>query len=313
MANELQNEPQEQEIDLIDLIGRACRWTGNLIEKVFKTVLYFFVRNRYWYLLLLALIVVITIIGHKISYKVYTCNMIVETLRIDASDVINLINKWNNNNNNNNIKAIHGCYLIDFNKDKIADKIEDFNGKVVTDTSMLNKRMSDRFVVEAELYNATDKNVLDDVKAKLFDYLNNDPWVINRNKIIIGEQKDMIARIDKEIAQLDSLKNTEYFKNNKQYKLDKNGGLMMVSEKDKHLYHNDIISLLSRKQSIERDLYDEPFKVIQDFSEPSQEDNNMSAIAKKASIYILLIGTILILIIDNRKNIKPLIEKAEKK
>ena len=123
----------------------------------------------------------------------------------------------------------------------------------------------------------------------------------------------MIARIDKEIAQLDSLKNTEYFKNNKQYKLDKNGGLMMVSEKDKHLYHNDIISLLSRKQSIERDLYDEPFKVIQDFSEPSQEDNNMSAIAKKASIYILLIGTILILIIDNRKNIKPLIEKAEKK
>lgn len=313
MANELQNEPQEQEIDLIDLIGRACRWTGNLIEKVFKTVLYFFVRNRYWYLLLLAIIVVITIIGHKISYKVYTCNMIVETLRIDASDVINLINKWNNNNNNNNINAIRGYYMLDFNKDNIADKIERYNANAVTDTSILNKRMKNRFVVEAVLYNATDKKVLDEVKTSLFNYINNDPWVINRNKIIIGEQKDMIARIDKEIAQLDSLKNTEYFKNNKQYKLDKNGGLMMVSEKDKHLYHNDIISLLSRKQSIERDLYDEPFKVIQDFSEPSQEDNNMSAIAKKASIYILLIGTILILIIDNRKNIKPLIEKAEKK
>ena len=311
MANEIQNEPQEQEIDLIDLIGRACRWTGNLIVKVFNTVLYFLVRNRYWYLLLLAIIAIVTVLGHKITTKQYTCRMIVETQRIDASDVINLINQWNNNNNN--IKAMRGCYMLDFNKDGIADKIEDYTGRVITDTSILNKRMSRRFVIEAELYNATDKNVLDDVKTKLFEYLNNDPWVINRNEIIIGEQKNMIARIEKEIAQLDSLKSTEYFKDNNQYKLDKNGGLMMVNEKDKHLYHNDIISLLSLKQSIERNLYNEPFKVIQDFSEPSQEDNNMSAIAKKVSFIILVFGSLIILLIDNRKKIKPLIEKADKK
>ena len=311
MANEIQNEPQEQEIDLIDLIGRACRWTGNLILKVFNTVLYFLVRNRYWYLLLLAIIAIVTVLGHKITTKQYTCRMIVETQRIDASDVINLINQWNNNNNN--IKAMRGCYMLDFNKDGIADKIEDYTGRVITDTSILNKRMSRRFVIEAELYNATDKNVLDDVKTKLFEYLNNDPWVINRNEIIIGEQKNMIARIEKEIAQLDSLKSTEYFKDNNQYKLDKNGGLMMVNEKDKHLYHNDIISLLSLKQSIERNLYNEPFKVIQDFSEPPQEDNNMSAIAKKVSFIILVFGSLIILLIDNRKKIKPLIEKADKK
>lgn len=313
MANEIQNEPQEQEIDLIDLMSRACRWTGNLIVKVFNTILYFLIRNRYWYLLLLAIIAIVTVLGHKITTKQYTCRMIVETQRIDASDVINLINQWNNNNNNNNIKAMRGCYMLDFNKDGIADKIEDYTGRVITDTSILNKRMSRRFVIEAELYNATDKNVLDDVKTKLFEYLNNDPWVINRNEIIIGEQKNMIARIEKEIAQLDSLKSTEYFKDNNQYKLDKNGGLMMVNEKDKHLYHNDIISLLSLKQSIERNLYNEPFKVIQDFSEPSQEDNNMSAIAKKVSFIILVFGSLIILLIDNRKKIKPLIEKADKK
>lgn len=311
MANEIQNEPQEQEIDLIDLMSRACRWTGNLIVKVFNTILYFLIRNRYWYLLLLAIIAIVTVLGHKITTKQYTCRMIVETQRIDASDVINLINQWNNNNNN--IKAMRGCYMLDFNKDGIADKIEDYTGRVITDTSILNKRMSRRFVIEAELYNATDKNVLDDVKTKLFEYLNNDPWVINRNEIIIGEQKNMIARIEKEIAQLDSLKSTEYFKDNNQYKLDKNGGLMMVNEKDKHLYHNDIISLLSLKQSIERNLYNEPFKVIQDFSEPSQEDNNMSAIAKKVSFIILVFGSLIILLIDNRKKIKPLIEKADKK
>lgn len=318
MANEIQNEPQEQEIDLIDLMGRACRWTGNLISKLFTTIVYFLIRNRYWYLLLLAIIAVTTIISYKTRDKLFTCSMIVETQRVNASDVINLINQWNYNStntnaSNNNIKAIHGCYLLDFNQDGFADKIEDYTGKVITDTSLLNKRMNDRFVVEAELFNADNNEVLTDVKSQLFSYLNNDPWVINRNEIIKGEQKNMIARIDKEISQLDSLKNAEYFSENNQYKLDKNGGLMMVSEKDKHLYHKDIISLLRQKQDIERSFYDEPFKVIQDFSEPMQEDNNFFSILKQWLIVGLLLGSVLIIIIDNRQSIKTLIEKSDKK
>lgn len=318
MANELQNEPQEQEIDLIDLIGRACRWTGNLISKTFTTIVYFLIRNRYWYLILLAIIAITTIISYKTRDKLFTCSMIVETQRVNSSDVINLINQWNynssnTNTNNNYIKAIHGCYMLDFNQDGFADKIEDYTGRVITDTILLNRRMNDRFVVEAELFNADNKDVLTDVKTQLFNYLNNDPWVINRNEIIKDEQKNMIARIDKEINQLDSLKSTEYFSENSQYKLDKNGGLMMVSEKDKHLYHKDIILLLSQKQEIERNFYDEPFKVIQDFSEPMQEDNNFFSILKHWLIIGLLLGSILIIIIDNRKSIKTLIEKSDKK
>lgn len=313
MTNEIQNEPQEQEIDLIDLMGRACRWTGNLISKICKTITYFIIRNRYWYLLLFVIIGALTAISYIMREKVYTCNMIVETRRVPTADVINLVNQWNynNNNNNNNIQSVRGCYLLDFNKDGVADKIEDYQSKEVTDTAILNKRMNGRFVVEAQLCNATDRAVLNDVKNKLFDYLNNDPWVIDRNKIIIAEQKNMIARIEKEMAQLDSLKTTEYFTENNQYKLDKSGGLMMVNEKDKHLYHNDIISLLGQKQSIERNLYDEPFKVIQDFSEPMQEDNNLIAILKSMLILGLIFGTLIIIIIDNRKYLKELIVKSD--
>ena len=275
MANEIQNEPQEQEIDLIDLMSRACRWTGNLISKIFTTIIYFIIRNRYWYLLLFIIIAVTTIISYKTRDKLFTCSMIVETQRISASDVINLINQWNYNSDSTN--------------------------------------MSDRFVVEAELFNSDNNEVLIDVKTQLFNYLDNDPWVINCNNVIKDEQKNMIARIDKEIAQLDSLKNSEYFSESNQYKLDKNGGLMMVSEKDKHLYHNDIISLLSRKQKIERYLYDEPFKVIQDFSEPMQEDNDLFSILKTWLLIGLIFGSMLIIIIDNRKSIKTLIEKSDKK
>lgn len=315
MANELQNEPQEQEIDLIDLIGRACRWTGNLIEKVFKTVLYFFVRNRYWYLLLLAIIVVTSLLSHKTSTKQYTCRMIVETRRVNAKDVINLINNWNytNYNNDDNILSIHGCYLLDYNRDGIEDKIEPYSATETTDTTILNRRLTGRFAVEARMLNAVYDSVLADVKNKILDYISNDAWVIDRNERTIKEQKAMIARMEKEMEQLDSLKNAEYFQGKNQYKLDKNGGLMMVNEKDKHLYHGDIITLLAQKQSIEHNLYDEPFRVVQDFMQPMQEDNNLSAITKKNGAIIFLLGTIVILFIDNRKKIKPLIEKSTQK
>jgi len=316
IQNEIQNEPQEQEIDLIDLMGRACRWIGNIIVKVTSSIVFFLIRNRYWYLLVFGLFVISTTINYLLREKTYTCNMIVETRRVNASDVINLINKWNYNSESNktkNIISVHGCYLLDFNKDGIADKIEEYNDAEITDTAILNKRMGGRFVVEATLYNAENEEVLNGVKTKLFDYINNDAWVINRNNIIINEQKNMITRIDKEIEQLDSLKNSEYFSENNQYSLDKSGGLMMVNEKDKHLYHNDIISLLGRKQSIERNLYDEPFKIIQDFSIPMLEDNNLVSIIKTNLILMLIFGTIAIILIDNRKRIKILIEKSEKK
>ena len=88
---------------------------------------------------------------------------------------------------------------------------------------------------------------------------------------------------------------------------------MMVNEKDKHLYHSDIILLLAQKQNIEHNLYDEPFRVVQDFMQPMQEDNNLSAITRKNGAIIFLFGTIVILFIDNRKKIKPLIEKSAKR
>ena len=122
----------------------------------------------------------------------------------------------------------------------------------------------------------------------------------------------MIARIDKEMAELDSLKHTDYFDVNEKYKMEKNGALMMVSEKDKHLYHNDILYLLAKKQSVERDLYPEPFKVIQDFNTPMISVNNTVNNFKTNAIVILLLATIIALLFDQRKNIKLLIEKSKK-
>ena len=139
--------------------------------------------------------------------------MIVETRRVNAKDVINLINNWNytNDNNNDNILSIHGCYLLDYNRDGIEDKIEPYSAIETTDTTILNKRLTGRFAVEARMHNAVYDSVLADVKNKILDYISNDARVIDRNERTIKEQKAMIARMEKEMEQLDSLKNEEYF------------------------------------------------------------------------------------------------------
>ena len=261
--------------------------------------------------------IVLTMLQGRYVSKYYYCEMVIQSKAVKSSEAINLVNGWNytmqlDDTLVGSIRSINGTFVLDYNNDGIGDGFETYTGKWTNDTVFVNHRLNDVFCVQAQIYSADNKVVLDEIKKALFEYLDNDSWVINCNKIRQEEGKALIARIDKEITVLDSLKNADYFDVNEKYKMEKNGALMMVSEKDKHLYHNDIINLLARKQSVERDLYPEPFKVIQDFNTPMVSVNNAANNFKHNAIVILLLATIIALLFDQRKNIKLLIEKSKK-
>lgn len=310
-------ESDEREIDLIDLMTRFFSWCGRVGKSALLSTTYFFVRSFFFYLVAVVLVIVLTVLQGKFASKYYYCEMVVQTKAVKSSEAINLVNGWNyarqlTDTLMGSIKSINGTFVLDYNNDGIGDGFETYTGKWTRDTSFVNHRLNDVFCVQAQIYSADNKVILDEIKKALFEYLDNDSWVINCNKIRQEEGKAMIARIDKEMAVLDSLKHTEYFDVNEKYKMEKNGALMMVSEKDKHLYHNDILYLLARKQSVERDLYPEPFKVIQDFNTPMISVNNTVNNFKTNAVVILLLATIIALLFDQRKNIKLLIEKSKK-
>ena len=307
----------EREIDLIDLMSRFFSWLGRVCKSVLLGITYFLIRNFYFYFAAIVLVGVLTILQSKFASKYYYCEMVIQSKAINATEAVNLVNNWNYkiqlpDTLVGGIKSINGTFVLDYNRDGYGDDFEVYNGKFSRDTSIVNSRLSDVFCVQAQIYNADNRITLDEIKKELFEYLESDSWVINCNKIRQEENLAMIARIDKEIAVLDSLKETEYFNASERYKMDKNGALMMVSEKDKHLYHNDIIRLLSQKQEVERDFYPEPFKIKQDFSTPMESVNNLFNNFKQNLIVILLITTILVLLFDQRKNIKILVEKSKK-
>ena len=311
-------ESEEREIDLIDLMGRFFSWLGRVCKSALLGITYFLIRNFYFYIVAIAIVVVLTILQGQFADKYYYCEMVVQSKAINATEAVNLVNNWNYkiqlpDTLIGGIKSINGTFVLDYNRDGFGDGFEVYNGKFSRDTVMVNNRLSDEFCVQAQIFNADNRITLDEIKKELFEYLESDSWVINCNKIRQEANLAMIARIDKEIAVLDSLKETEYFNESERYTLDKNGALMMVSEKDKHLYHNDIIKLLSQKQEVERDFYPEPFKIKQDFSTPMESVNNLFNNFKQNCIIILIITTLVALIFDKRESLKLLVEKSKRK
>ncbi len=319
MSESFQNtNNDEREIDLIDLMGRFFNWAGNICKNVFLAILYFLVRNRYLYLLAIVIVVILTFVKSKYAVKYYDCTLVVQTKSVKSSEIVNFINNWNYRQSLpkdllSAVKSINGTYMLDYNKDGIGDEVEKWTGKVVADTAIINKRLVDVFCVNAQIFIADNDTILDAIREALLDYLSNDKWVIDQNEKRQREGKLLLGRIDKEIAVLDSLEQNEYFESDNKYKFDKNGGLMMISEKDKKLYHSDLLSLVYQKNNIERNYYSEPFKVVQDFSLPLQAVNNPFANLKKSFLLIMFLATVVILIIDKRKGLKKLVEDSKRK
>ncbi len=308
----------EREIDLIELLSRFFLWIGRVCKSALKSTIYFLVRNFFFYLVGIALVVILTMWQGKFVSMYYYCEMIVQSKAINSTEAVNLVNNWNYMSQMpdslaNNIRNIKSTFVLDYNRDGVGDDLETYSGKSQSDTVILNSRLSDVFCVQAQIYNADNRAMLAEIKNELFKYLGNDNWVIICNKNRQEGIQAVIDRMNKEVAVLDSLELTDYFDAAKRYQMDKNGALMIVSEKDKHLYHKDIIDLMKQKQIIERDFYPEPFKIIQDFSTPMVSVNNTHSNFRKNLLLILLLTTLVALIFDQLKNIKLLIQKAKER
>lgn len=308
---------EEREIDLIDLMGRFFNWFGRTFKTVFMCVLYFFIRNRYLYLVTITLIVVVSVSKSLLSEKYYDCEMTIQSKAVNASSVVNLINDWNYKRSLpeqlvNKIKSINATYLLDYNGDGIGDAVEKHTGKVVTDTAIIKRRMHGDFCVQIQIYNADNVDLLNTIRDSVISFISNDKWIRKQNEIRQNENHVIVDRIESEILTLDSLKYVEYFVSKDNYSLEKSGGLLMVSEKDKHLYYSDILSLLTKRLANERSFYfTEPFVVVRDFSTPMKAVNNPLYIFKSLAILILLLATVIIIIYDQRNNIKILIENSK--
>ena len=327
MAEEQNNENyQEREIDLIDLLERFFNWLGRafvqlgiLCKNAVLWIIKFLIRN--WLLYVCACILAIGSTFYKSTSQppYYDCSMRLECMCVNASYAINRVNEWNykiglSDSISKQIRHVDASYLLDYNGDGNADAVEEYNSQAMKDTTYAytRMRMAHTFDINVEIFLAKDSTILDSVRNAILAYLYDDKWIQEQNVLWQRESKNRISRLDKEIEILDSLQKKEYFsKNDKKFGVERDGSFLMISEKDKRLYHSDLISLTNSKLAIEHQLYDDLFKIVKDISIPVSPVNTVKQNAKHSFKYILVLATIVIFIFDRRKWIKSLIQESK--
>lgn len=325
MAEEFQTtNNDEREIDLIAVLGKIFRGIGNAIMAIIKAIRYvivwalLFVYRTYKFYLIALIFVVGLFIYKQSQPKVYVSNMRLKSICVNASYAINLINEWNYNlylpeHYRENVQSVQASYMIDYNGDGSPDAVEEYDSKIMRDTSAFyaKKRMATFLSVQAKVCIEEDSTILEGLSKALLDYISNDLWISGQNEIYQKQYGTTIDRLRREINVLDSLQTKEYFSNEKKSGLERgsDGGYLMVAEKDQRLYHNDLLALLQKEQNLERNKYPYPFLVIQDFSIPLYPINTTKYNAFYSFIVVMFFATIIIFLYDRRKAIKALAKK----
>jgi len=191
----------------------------------------------------------------------------------------------------------------------VWDVVEEQNDELVTDTAIINKRLFGAFCIRVELYDTT---LINSIKTKVFQYLESKKRVRDINEIRWVQKKALISKIQKEMADLESFKNQQYFQA-VQTKNAKTGDLMILNEREVKLYHIEIINLYEKKLKIERELFlsPKPFEITQDFTFPRERENSASKILIQFLKHGLILGFILILYMDQHKQISQLFKDSK--
>ena len=324
--NEELYKKRDDEVDLFDLFSRL----NKSITKGFKTIgrgllhiFFFLFRNWLW-------LACSILLGSGISYvmklsleKFYTSELILRTNTIPNVEMISYINRLHTFCEEENygelasalsvtpekvqyIRDIEAFWMIDMGSDNIPDYV-DFHGKHnVLDT--LNIRIQDRFVIRVK---TTIPQELSGLRDGMFSYIQNNKFYVDQNTLRLKQADDLLARIDYEVQQLDSLQKVKYFEESRRLMPKEGGQMIFLQDFETQLLHNDIGELIRQKQDIEKTktIYPGIITLLNDFTPPFKPDNGMLYYGKVVIPVIFILTIILILLIMNRNKLTEAYKK----
>jgi hypothetical protein len=125
------------------------------------------------------------------------------------------------------------------------------------------------------------------------------------------QNHELLARLNFDILQLDSLQKVKYFEETRNIKPITGGQIVFLQEQKTQLVYTDIQSLFARKQLLEseRDLYSGIVTVLSDFSMPTGRENGTMFYGKKVIPFFFFLTLIVLIIFANRKKLFELYKK----
>jgi len=321
-----QTSPKKsQEIDLLDLL----KLTSNGIKSFFVflgraiTFLIFFgLQKKYYLMLFVAAGISIGYFLHYLSRPYFSSGMVAQTNGITSSDMIGYINNLHELCLEGNtmalteelglpdtaakqIKDIQAFFIVDVNKNGIGDYTDFNNDFDLKDTTQ--QRLQDRIHVEVSVY---DNLAFTYIRKGLLSYMEKNPFLIQLNQLRINELQELIAQTEYEIAQLDSLQNTDYFKRSTELASRTSSQMMILAEKEPTMYYENKFELIDKKHKLQRELLltNNSFTVVKDFNKMAKPENPASNYMVKSALWAMLLGYFFTLAFSYRKDIQDFIQ-----
>jgi hypothetical protein len=196
-----------------------------------------------------------------------------------------------------NIKDVQAFWYIDLGSDDIPDFV-DFRGKH-NPLDTINVRMDDRFLIRVK---TSVPQALSSIRDGIFAYINKNQFFKDQNELRLKQADALLARIDYEVEQLDSLQKVKYFEESRRLIPKEGGQMIFLQDYQTQLLHDDISQLIYQRQGIERSraIYSDLITLLSDFTPPIKPKNGTLYYGKFIIPVIFGISLILILLIRNR-------------
>lgn len=308
-----------KEINLLQLIAMLFDWLGGLLKSVLEGLGYL-LRLSYRHALITIIITGLAVGAglflSRPSASIYKAEAMAMIYGSEAQTVKEICKQLENSISSNNLYSLSATlqvpdsiarniiqfqsfYVIDYLKDKIADRVDFDDNHPLTDT--LNVRMTDRLYFRIKTKNTGQISI---VQKALLNYFNTNEVMKTQFENKKNELKQEIDICNAECKRIDSLAKVSYYKAvDKQIKFENNK--LIVGEQKKQLLYGDLLEIHKAKTKAEIQYvnYKQPMALPAGFAVIQIPING----SVKYGILGLLIGYFVSLIVstlfENRKKI----------
>jgi hypothetical protein len=317
-----------EEIDLLDLFNRMGRtinrWCVAAGKAFLISIVFIF---RRWLPLGLSVL-----LGLGISYlfrtspvSLYTSNMVLKGNSVTSPEMFQYINRlhtyFSENNSTalsealsidpetvNNIIDINSQWIIDQNRDSIPDFVDYNKIQNANDTVNLKLRMQDQLNVRLQIKSPME---LSKIREGIITFFEKDSLFQQRNRLRLRQNKELIARLDYDILQLDSLQKIKYFEETRENQPKAGGQMVFLQEQNTQLVYGDIYSLYKTKQLIESEqvLNNKIITILSDFSVPVGSYNGIINSGKQIVPICFCLTIFILILLANKKKLEEIFKK----
>jgi hypothetical protein len=190
--------------------------------------------------------------------------------------------------------------------DETPDYVDYRDNHNVYDT--INVRMADRLDIRVKIKVPQELSL---VRDGIISFIERDSLFQQRNRVRTKQNFGLLARLNYDILQLDSLQKIKYFEETKSRQPSGGGQMIFLQEQKTQLIYTDIYPLYSKKQNLEGeiDLYKGIVTVLSDFSLPAIRDNGTLYYAKQIIPLFFCLALIVLILLANRKKLEEIYKK----